>query len=774
MPTPSTSNSLVRGRELAIQTVHESNLRSQHLEAFFNSITDGSIGLAPIYGTNVALATLVIVSNTNALVVHFSSGKASGQSKKARTLLQDALLSEDSITKYAFLMDKLTFSLYHGFKIRVASAQSLLKPQADDDIHHSTVGDALTGVPGKIAKEELVQLFKNNEGKGTSVEEAARQAWLAYHAGSSPSRQSKLTLFDSSTQHNTHLQAISQLYCLAIRLRLLKPDVVKNDIDSKFKVGKGSVELTSTRFKTRITQTSTRQNLEIKIRNEQGQVVDIAAKTKKVNGRGVQVATTKSMATAASIVSVKTYGREPPTNIESTRHRLLANVLQGTVTLLKNPFVQAIFFPQDPKTQWPSPIRRPIPRSVVQTSRALNSSQTKAVEAIISLDDRHRVVMIHGPPGTGKTTVIAASTQSIVQSDPLATVYLIAHSNVAVKNIAEKLVNSDFLDFRIIVSREFHFDWHEHLYEKVEGNLIRTDSLPDDPLAAQRLLLGARVILSTLSNIINQKMAEITRVVPVETLVIDEASQIDVGDYLPAINRYQRTLQKLVFIGDDKQLAPYGQEQIKELQSIFEKRHLRGSAILLDTQYRMPVSIGSFISKHVYGGKLNTSHSGTLRKPCRFIDVRNSNEEKRGHSWINKREAQVVIAVAKQLNESGLAYRIITPYDPQRSYLESELQREKLPHKDKCFNVDSFQGNEADYIIVSLVRSGNKLGFLQEDRRVNVMLTRCKKAMIVCTNRTFVENVAQKSLVGKLASSLEGDPWVEARRILYTKLNLFA
>jgi regulator of nonsense transcripts 1 len=201
------------------------------------------------------------------------------------------------------------------------------------------------------------------------------------------------------------------------------------------------------------------QSLEIKIRNQQGQVVNIAGNTKKVNGRGVQVATTKSMASAASIVSVKTFGREKATNLESTRHQLLANVLRGTVTILTNPFVQAIFFPQDPKTQWSPSSRRLAPRSVVQPSRPLNVSQTKAVEAIISTEDRHRVVLIHGPPGTGKTTVIAASTQSIVQFDLNATVYLIAHSNVAVKNIAEKLVTSDFLDFKIIVSKEFHFDW---------------------------------------------------------------------------------------------------------------------------------------------------------------------------------------------------------------------------------------------------------------------------------------------------------------------------
>lgn len=202
------------------------------------------------------------------------------------------------------------------------------------------------------------------------------------------------------------------------------------------------------------------QNLEIKVRDQKGQVVDIAAKTKKVNGRGVKLATAKSMATATSIVSVKTFGREAPTNIEETRHRLLGQILQGTVTILANPFIQAIFFPQDSRSAWPSYPRPNASRTLaLARPMMLNPSQTKAVEAILSLEDRHRVVLIHGPPGTGKTTVIAASTQSVVASDREATIYLIAHSNVAVKNIAEKLATSDFLDFKIIVSKEFHFDW---------------------------------------------------------------------------------------------------------------------------------------------------------------------------------------------------------------------------------------------------------------------------------------------------------------------------
>ena len=71
----------------------------------------------------------------------------------------------------------------------------------------------------------------------------------------------------------------------------------------------------------------------------------------------------------------------------------------------------------------------------------------------------------------------------------------------------------------------------------------------------ERLLLGARVILCTISMLSTDRLMEcgFTKVVPVQTIVVDEASQIEVGDYLPILARYRTTLRKMVFIGDDKQ-----------------------------------------------------------------------------------------------------------------------------------------------------------------------------------------------------------------------------
>ena len=75
-------------------------------------------------------------------------------------------------------------------------------------------------------------------------------------------------------------------------------------------------------------------------------------------------------------------------------------------------------------------------------------------------------------------------------------------------------------------------------------------------------------------------------------------------------------------------------------------------------------------------------------------------------------------------------------------------------------------GSEEDHIIVSLVRTEG-VGFLKNVRRMNVMLTRCKKSMIICTSRNFVMvGKAADTLVGKLAAAMGPEGWLGSRDIL--------
>jgi len=96
-------------------------------------------------------------------------------------------------------------------------------------------------------------------------------------------------------------------------------------------------------------------------------------------------------------------------------------------------------------------------------------------------------------------------------------------------------------------------------------------------------------------------------------------------------------------------------------------------------------------------------------------------------------------------------FKIITPYDAQRNAIENALKTSGLAWENTVFNVDSFQGNEEDHIIVSIVRTSAP-GFMRNQRRTNVMLSRCKKSMMICTHRGFLQNWSvAKTLVGQLA-----------------------
>ena len=97
---------------------------------------------------------------------------------------------------------------------------------------------------------------------------------------------------------------------------------------------------------------------------------------------------------------------------------------------------------------------------------------------------------------------------------------------------------------------------HEHLYKKVQNNMIRSDQFSDMDNMVQRLA-GSRVIVCTLSMLSHPRLSTtgIFRIVPIDIVVVDEASQIEIGDYLPLLSNFREQLKKLVFIGDSKQRA---------------------------------------------------------------------------------------------------------------------------------------------------------------------------------------------------------------------------
>ncbi|KAF9243393.1 AAA domain-containing protein [Melanogaster broomeanus] len=112
-----------------------------------------------------------------------------------------------------------------------------------------------------------------------------------------------------------------------------------------------------------------------------------------------------------------------------------------------------------------------------------------------------------------------------------------------------------------------------------------------------------------------------------------------------------------------------------------------------------------------------------------------------------------------------MSFRIITPYDGQRNCIENALKNTDLQWENKVFNVDSFQGNEDDHIIVSVVRTAN-IGFLRNQQRTNVMLTRAKRSMVVCSSRAFLLGKASRTLVGQLAAARGDEAWVNGKEVV--------
>ncbi|UZJ54639.1 hypothetical protein CBS101457_003959 [Exobasidium rhododendri] len=456
----------------------------------------------------------------------------------------------------------------------------------------------------------------------------------------------------------------------------------------------------------------------------------------------------------------------------------------------------------------------------------LNASQSRAAQAILSpllsgqvtVDDRtrgdrvkakeenrwqqeDRLIIVHGPPGTGKTSLITACCEQWEYScakvegggEELArdSIYACCQSNVAVKNIAESFSKAS-VNFKIIVSPNFYVEWHEDLYADIQSRLIRTDQLPVVPGKLQQLLKDCDVILCTLAFLSSPKVTRgdcpLFRLRPMRLLFVDEASQIHLRAYPHLLHRFGKEVARVVFLGDDRQLPPFqGDEVVDAGLSVFELPHLRTKAFLLDTCYRLAKPVAEFISENVYDGLLHVGSKnydpGSLLDCVSFIDVTDWQEEKQGSSRMNRGETQMVVKLMEQYKKRGGSLsriKVLTTYNAQRDALEEALKRVDLSGaSDTVFSVDSFQGRESDFIILSLVKDGkptiresrnkNKsrevaalvqylqpgLGFLSNDRRINVALTRAKQGIIVVSNRKFILETAAETLVGRLQVDLQ-------------------
>ena len=403
--------------------------------------------------------------------------------------------------------------------------------------------------------------------------------------------------------------------------------------------------------------------------------------------------------------------------------------------------------------------------------RDLDSSQEAAVRACLS----RRLALIQGPPGTGKTATTAAALYHLVRQGS-GSVLAVAASNTAATRLATV---AQQIDLRVLrhLSRAREADaasMHEHLTLQHHAAAVDSRSAAAlekllqlkrefDPLAKgdEELLQDLRadveiqamrradVVVCTLLAAGDIAIARHT----FKVVVIDEAAQADEPSTLVPITL---GCERLIAVGDQNQLGPVVAHQPSQRAgygvSMFQ-RLASGlvSPCLLNRQYRMHPWLAQYPSDAFYEGRL--VNGVTVEQRCSdvawpvegvpgYMHAVQHDDRFVGTSRANDGEADVVVDTVRWLLRSSVrakAIGIIATYGAQVGNIRKRLDAglEVADAKDVTVNtVDSYQGQELSFIIVSMVRGtpGGSLRFLESAQRLNVAMTRCQLGRIVVCN----------------------------------------
>lgn len=402
-------------------------------------------------------------------------------------------------------------------------------------------------------------------------------------------------------------------------------------------------------------------------------------------------------------------------------------------------------------------------------NKGLNPSQIKAVEDTVNFGG---ISIIHGPPGTGKTTTVV---EAIVQNIKIGrSVIVTAPSNAAVDNLADRLItagvkilrvgNTSKVDDRIypytvegklkdskmnleikklrIRAEEFRRmaqqykrrfgkeerDQRNLLYKEIKS--IRAEIKALKNYHEEKLFDEAEVIVGTPIGLKN----ELTELQHFDILFIDEAGQA----LEPLAWMLFPYADQWVLCGDPLQLPPTVlSEDAKQLGfniSILERAYNRVERIdFLDTQYRMYDEIAAFSSAYFYNGNLKSAeHLLNKKDAVEFYDTAGTGfleeQGEEGMSLSNPGEVDLIQKIIERDEINPLKCGVISPYSGQ-----IRLAKQQLSSELRISTIDSFQGQEMPVIILSLVRSNdsNDIGFLKDYRRMNVALTRAQVKLYV-------------------------------------------
>ncbi len=411
----------------------------------------------------------------------------------------------------------------------------------------------------------------------------------------------------------------------------------------------------------------------------------------------------------------------------------------------------------------------------------LNPSQEKAVENILNSDS---VALVHGPPGTGKTTTLVEAVKEIISRG--LKVLVTAPSNAAVDHFYNRLKGENALrigrinntleekilessDYKLIKKlkkdaleiREKAGKWKRNFSAEdrqerkrlyAEARAIRKEILALQEHLETKFIENAGVICTTLIGSTSKEIQSMH----FDYVVIDEAGQ----SVEPACWVAAQKGERLILCGDHQQLPPTILSS--EAQKTLGKSLLESAAesianiSFLDTQYRMQEEIVGFSNSYFYGGNLKTevkakSTEEFYQKPIEFIDTAGTGfeEEQAENSpgYYNSGEIQLIQKLIEnhpEIQKEEVA--IISPYRKQVEEITNYVPIAIGIRITNCSinTVDSFQGQEKKIVMISLVRSneGGEIGFLKDYRRMNVAMTRAQEKLIIVGDSATIGNDA--------------------------------